>query len=91
MKTIVSAYGPLVMKVFEPLSRYSSPSRRAVEPIDPKASEPESGSVIAQAPILSMVSRSRAHRSFWAVVPLDMIDEAVSPTLTPMAVTMPGQ
>ena len=73
MNTIVSAYGPLVMKVFEPLSTYSSPSWRAVDFIEPKASEPESGSVIAQAPILSRVSRSSAQRSFWAMVPLPMI------------------
>ena len=65
MKTIVSAYGPLVMNVFEPLSTYSSPSRRAVDFIEPNASEPESGSVIAQAPIFSSVSRSSAQRSFW--------------------------
>ena len=46
----------------------------------------------AHDPIFSMVSNgSRAHRSFWAVVPLDMIAEAVRPTLTPMAVTIPGQ
>src|SRR5205823_13753337 len=44
------------------------PSRRAVEIIDPKASDPELGSVIAQAPILSSVRRSRAHRSCWAGV-----------------------
>ncbi len=79
------------MKVLAPLSRYSSPSRRAVEDIPPKASEPESGSVMAQAPIFSIVSRSRAQRSFWAVVPLLMIEEAVRPTLTPMAVIIPGQ
>ena len=70
MNTIVSAYGPLVMNVFDPLSRYSSPSRRAVDFIDPNASDPESGSVIAHAPIFSSVSSSSAHRSFWAIVPL---------------------
>ena len=69
MNTIVSAYGPLVMNVFEPLSTYSSPSRRAVDFIEPNASDPESGSVIAHAPILSSVSRSSAHRSFCAIVP----------------------
>ena len=58
------------MKVFEPLRTYSSPSRRAVDFIEPNASEPEPGSVIAHAPILSSVSRSSAHRSFWAIVPL---------------------
>ena len=56
MNTIVSAYGPFVMNVFDPLSRYSSPSRRAVDAICPNASEPELGSVIAHAPILSSVN-----------------------------------
>ena len=37
----------------------------------PKASEPEPGSVIAQAPILSRVRRSRAQRSFCTVVPFE--------------------
>ena len=91
MNTIVSAYGPLVMNVFEPLSTYSSPSRRAVDCIEPNASLPEFGSVIAHAPTLSSVSRSSAHRSFCAVVPFDMIAVAVSPTDTPIAVTMPGE
>ena len=91
MKTIVSAYGPLVMNVFEPLSTYSSPSRRAVDIIEPKASEPEFGSVIAHAPIFSSVSSGRAHRSFWAIVPRLMIAADVSPIDTPIAVTMPGQ
>ena len=59
MKTMVSAYGPLVMKVLEPLSTYSSPSRRAVDFIEPKASEPEPGSVMAHAPIFSSVSSER--------------------------------
>ena len=79
------------MKVFDPLRRYSSPSRRAVAAIEPKASEPEPGSVMAQAPTLSSVSRSRAHRSFWAIVPFDMMAALVRPMLTPMAVTMPGE
>ena len=91
MKTVVSAYGPFVMNVFEPLRRYSSPSRRAVDCMLPNASEPELGSVIAHAPILSSVSRSRAQRSFCSIVPLLMIDAAVSPTLTPIAVTIPGE
>src|SRR4029079_8108924 len=79
------------MNVFEPLRRYSSPSRRAVDFIDPKASEPELGSVMAQAPIFSSVSSSPAQRSFWAIVPLLLIAAEVSPIETPMAVTMPGQ
>ncbi len=78
------------MNVFDPLRTYSSPSRRAVDFIDPNASEPEPGSVMAQAPILSRVSRSSAHRSFWAIVPLDRIAAEVRPIDTPMAVTMPG-
>ena len=54
--------------------------------------EPEPGSVIAQAPILSMVSRSSAQRSFWAMVPFDMIAAAGEAHAdTPIAVTMPGQ
>ena len=91
MNTIVSAWGPLVMKVLEPLSTNSSPSWRAVDIIEPNASEPELGSVIAHAPTLSIVSRSSAQRSFWAMVPLPMIAAPVSPIETPMAVTMPGQ
>ena len=91
MNTIVSAYGPLVMNVFEPFRMYSSPSRLAVDCIEPNASEPELGSVIAHAPIFSMVRMSRAHRFFWAVVPLAMIAAAVRPTDTPIAVTMPGE
>ncbi len=79
------------MKVFEPLSTYSSPSLRAVDFIEPNASEPESGSVMAQAPILSMVSRSGTQRSFWAMVPLELMAAEVRPIDTPMAVTMPGQ
>ena len=47
--------------------------------------------MIAHAPILSSVSRSSAHRSFCAIVPFDMIAAAVSPTDTPIAVTMPGE
>jgi hypothetical protein len=78
------------MNVFDPLRTYSSPSRRAVERIDPKASDPEPGSVMAHAPILSIVSRSSAHRSFWATVPLAMMAADVRPIDTPMAVTMPG-
>ncbi len=90
MNTIVSAYGPFVMKVFEPLRTYSSPSRRAVASIDPNASEPEFGSVIAHAPILRRVTMSGTKRSFCAMVPFDMIAAEVRPTDTPIAVTMPG-
>ena len=80
-----------MIKVFEPLSTYSLPSRRAVAFIEPNASDPEFGSVIAHAPILSSVSRSSAQRSFWAIVPLLMMAAEVSPMDTPIAVTMPGE
>src|SRR5262249_565619 len=63
---------------------------RALDFIPPNASEPEPGSVIAQAPIVSRVSRGSAQRSFCAIVPFDMIALAARPKLTPMAVTMPG-
>ena len=79
------------MKVFWPFSTYSSPSRTAVDCMPPSASEPESGSVMAQAPIVSRVIRSRPQRSIWAGVPLFMMVPPASPVLTPMAVTMPGQ
>ena len=46
---------------------------------------------MAQAPILSIVSRSGTHRSFWAIVPRLLMAAEVRPMLTPMAVTMPGQ
>jgi len=45
---------------------------------------------MAHAPILSKLSRSRAHRTFWSIVPFDMIADAVNPIDTPIAVTMPG-
>ena len=57
----------------------------------PRASEPEFGSVMAQAPIFSVVRRSRPHRSIWAGVPPFMMVPAARPTLTPIEVTMPGQ
>ena len=57
----------------------------------PNASEPEEGSVIAQAPIFFIVSRSSAQRSFCAMVPFDRMAAAVRPMLTPIAVTRPGE
>ena len=79
------------MKVLLPLRTYSSPSRRAVDFMPPRASEPESGSVMAHEPTLSPVSRSRPQRSIWAGVPCFMMVPPASPVLTPMAVTIPGQ
>jgi hypothetical protein len=87
----VSAFGPLVMKVLLPLRIQPSPSGRALDFMPPKASDPESGSVIAQAPILSMVSRSRPQRSFCSTVPRFMMVPPASPRDTPMAVTRPGE
>ena len=51
-RTMKSARGPLVMKVFEPLITYSSPSRIALVRM-PATSEPAPGSVIAMQPIFS--------------------------------------
>src|ERR1700735_3142586 len=82
---MVSANGPLVMKVLLPLRMYSSPSRRAVDFMPPRASDPESGSVMAQAPTFSAVSRERPQRSIWAGVPCFMMVPAARPTLTPEA------
>ena len=47
-----SARGPLVMKVFEPVITYSSPSRIALVRM-PATSEPAPGSVIPRQPIFS--------------------------------------
>ena len=79
------------MNVLFPLSTYSSPSRSADDFMPPRASEPESGSVMAHAPTLSSVMRSRPHRSICAGVPPFMMVPPASPVLTPSAVTMPGQ
>ncbi len=79
------------MKVLFPLRMYSSPSRRAVDCIPPRASDPEFGSVMAQAPILSSVNRSRPQRSICAGVPCFMMVPPAKPVLTPSAVTIPGQ
>ena len=48
------------------------------------------GSVMAQAPTLSMVSRSRAHRFFWARVPRVMMAAAVSLALGGYGRWIPG-
>ena len=48
-------------------------------------------SVMAQAPIFSSVRSSSPQRSFCSIVPFERIAPDVSPTLTPSAVTMPGQ
>ena len=58
--------------------------------IPPSASEPESGSVIAQAPILSSVMRSSAQRSICAGVPSLLIVPAARPLDTPSEVRRPG-
>src|ERR1700757_28396 len=77
------------MNVFCPLRMYSSPSRLTWVFIPPKASEPESGSVIAHAAIFSIVTSGGSQRSFWASVPRAMIVAAPSPRLTPIAATVP--
>ncbi len=55
----------------------------------PKASEPESGSVIAQAPTVSNVTRPGSQRSFCASVPRLRIVPAANPRLTPNDATRP--
>ena len=60
MNTIVSAYGPLVMNVFEPFSTYSSPSRRAVAFIEPNASRP--GVRLGDRPRADLVEREQVER-----------------------------
>ena len=56
----------------------------------PSASEPESGSVMAHAPIFSKVSRSRPQRSICSRVPSFITVPPASPVDTPSEVTMPG-
>jgi len=51
------------MNVLLPFRTYPSPSRRALDLMPPNASEPESGSVIAHAPIVSIVMSGSAQRS----------------------------
>ncbi len=80
------------MKVFEPLSRYSSPSRRAVDAICPNASEPEFG--LGDRPGADLVERQAGRgpsACVCAIVPFELIAVAVRPTDTPSAVTMPGE
>ena len=77
------------MKVFWPLSTNSSPSGLTVVRIPPKASEPASGSVIAQAPTFSKVIRSRAQRLRCSTVPLALMVPAARPMETPIAAGMP--
>ena len=59
--------------------------------IPPKASEPESGSVMAQDATFSMVMIPGSQRSFCASVPRDAIVVAPNPRLTPSAETSPMQ
>jgi hypothetical protein len=68
-----------------------SPSCFAVHRMLPNASDPAPGSVMAQAPIVFRVTRSGTHRSRCSNVPRLLIASAVRPTLTPSAVTNPGQ
>ena len=58
--------------------------------MEPNASDPLPGSVMAQAPTFSRVSSGGTNSSCCASVPLRSMAPAVSPMLTPSAVTMPG-
>ncbi len=77
------------MNVFCPVSTHSSPSRRTVVRIPPKASEPASGSVIAQAPTLANVIRSRAQRLRCSMEPRALMVPPARPTETPIAAGIP--
>ncbi|MBE1461658.1 hypothetical protein H4W33_000670 [Kibdelosporangium phytohabitans] len=68
---------------------YPSPSRRAVVFIPPNASDPDSGSVIAHAPMCSKVASFGSHRCFCASVPRVRMVCAVRPRLTPTEATRP--
>ncbi len=59
---------PLVMKVFEPLSTHSSPSRTAVVRM-PRRSLPAPGSVIATAEIVAPLANPGSQRAFCSGVP----------------------
>jgi len=58
---------PLVMKVFEPLTSQSEPSRRAVVR-SPCRSEPAPGSLIAIAVIISPLTKAGSQRAFCSSV-----------------------
>jgi hypothetical protein len=61
---------PLVMNVFEPLTTYRSPSRRAVVVIDAR-SDPMAGSVMAMAVISSPEQMPGSQRAFCSSVHSD--------------------
>ena len=67
-RTQKSARAPLVMKIFEPLMTYSSPSRIAVVRM-PATSEPAPGSVIPRQPIRSPLIPGTRKRCFCSSVP----------------------
>ena len=59
---------PLVMKILEPFSTHSSPSRTALVRM-PWTSEPAPGSVIARAPTASPLTIFGSHCCFCSSVP----------------------
>ena len=63
-----SARAPFVMKIFEPLITYSSPSRIAAVRI-PATSEPAPGSVMPRHPIRSPLIPGTRYRCFCSSVP----------------------
>ena len=78
------------MKVLLPLSSQPPSTGRAVERMPPNASDPDSGSVIAHAPILVSVSRSGTQRRFCSAEPSRRIAPAVKSMLVPSATASPG-
>src|SRR3954466_6867220 len=87
--TKTSAMGALVMKDFSPLKEKPASLRRAVVR-SAKASEPASGSVSAQQPILEKPSTGAAKRSRCAGVPRRSSDWPHRPRLAPNESANPG-
>ena len=79
---ITSAIGPLVMNVFDPFRIQNSPSCTA-RVLIPAASDPASGSVIANAPTHSPEHSFGSHVRFWSSVPCSQIGTAPMQTCAP--------
>ena len=79
---------PEVMNIFEPLTTYSPPSRRALVS-RPATSEPPEGSVIASALIFSPDRISGSTRRFSASLPKRRIGGAPMPCDSRLAIRPP--
>ena len=88
--TKTSAMGALVMNDFSPESEKPPPGSRRARVRREKASEPASGSVMAQQPTRANPSTGKAHRSRCAGVPRRSSDCPHSPRLAPNESANPG-